>query len=199
MGFGGHEELLLIYYLLLIIDYLPFTNLGRLALSPCCAAAYDMHTEMLPSPAGGLCLPSGKHTGILTYFLTIVNKKMTKKQLFLARPLTSEITNIHLTYTSHRGRHLWAASYFTLLNIEILSWPSLGPAYKQNHGRKVEANSMHNQKLTISTPRVERIYHRNFNLYFLTPLVVTALSCYKFPLLLSGCNHILVCSKDSYS
>jgi len=29
--------------------------LGWLALSPCCAAAYDMQTEMLSSPAGGLC------------------------------------------------------------------------------------------------------------------------------------------------
>jgi len=26
-----------------------------MALSPCCAAAYDMQTEMSSSPAGGLC------------------------------------------------------------------------------------------------------------------------------------------------
>jgi len=29
--------------------------LGWLALSPCCAAAYDMQTEMSSPPAGGLC------------------------------------------------------------------------------------------------------------------------------------------------
>jgi len=51
--------MLMIYYLLLIIDYLPFKNLGWLALSPCCAATYDMQTEMSSSPAGGLCLPAG--------------------------------------------------------------------------------------------------------------------------------------------
>jgi len=34
------------------------------------------------SPAGGLCLPAGKHTGILTIFQTLINKKMDKKQLF---------------------------------------------------------------------------------------------------------------------
>jgi len=33
---------------------LEFTNLGWLALSPCCAAAYDMQTEMSSSPTGGL-------------------------------------------------------------------------------------------------------------------------------------------------
>jgi len=32
-----------------------FANLGLLALSPCCAADYDMQTEMSSSPAGGLC------------------------------------------------------------------------------------------------------------------------------------------------
>jgi len=35
-----------------------------------------MQTEMSSSPAGGLCLPAGKHVGILTYFQTISNKKM---------------------------------------------------------------------------------------------------------------------------
>jgi len=40
-------------------------DLGRLALSSCYAAAYDMQTEMSFSPAGGLCLLSGKHIGIL--------------------------------------------------------------------------------------------------------------------------------------
>jgi len=42
-----------------------------------------MQTEMSSSPTGGLCLPAGKHVGILTVFQTIVNKKMTKKALFL--------------------------------------------------------------------------------------------------------------------
>jgi len=43
-----------------------------------------MQTEMSSSPAGGLRLPAGKHTSILTDFQTIVNKKITKKELFLA-------------------------------------------------------------------------------------------------------------------
>jgi len=45
----------------------------------------DMKSEMskLSSPTGGLCLLSGKHTGILTYFQTIVNKKMSIKAPFL--------------------------------------------------------------------------------------------------------------------
>ena len=34
------------------------------------------------SPTGGLCLPSGKHAIRLTYYQTIVNKKMTKNELF---------------------------------------------------------------------------------------------------------------------
>jgi len=33
---------------------LEFTNMRLLALSPCCAAAYDMRTEMSSSPTGGL-------------------------------------------------------------------------------------------------------------------------------------------------
>ena len=36
-----------------------------------------------PSPTGGLRLPAGKHTSILTEFQTKVNKKM-KKSLFFA-------------------------------------------------------------------------------------------------------------------
>jgi len=34
------------------------------------------------APTGGLCLPLGKHTGILTYFQTKINKKITQKELF---------------------------------------------------------------------------------------------------------------------
>jgi len=41
----------------------------------------------ISSPAGGLCLPAGKHTGILIYYQTIVNKKTTKKTFFFARSL----------------------------------------------------------------------------------------------------------------
>jgi len=41
-----------------------------------------MQSEMSPR-LGGLCLLSGKHAGILTYFKTKVKKKMTKKALFL--------------------------------------------------------------------------------------------------------------------
>jgi hypothetical protein len=35
-----------------------------------------MQTEMSSSPAGDLCLPTGQHAGILTFFQTKVNKKM---------------------------------------------------------------------------------------------------------------------------
>jgi hypothetical protein len=38
----------------------------------------DMHTEMSSSPAGGLRLPAGKHTGILIYYQTIVKEKKKK-------------------------------------------------------------------------------------------------------------------------
>jgi len=38
------------------------------------------------SPAGGLCLPISKHTGILMYYQTIVNKKINKKALFFGCP-----------------------------------------------------------------------------------------------------------------
>jgi len=36
-------------------------------------------SPLYPAPTGGLCLPSGKHTGILTHFQTKVNKKTAKK------------------------------------------------------------------------------------------------------------------------
>ncbi len=58
--------------------------LGRLALSPCGLATYDMQTEMSSLPAGGLCLPAGKHTGILTFFKHKSTKKA-KKTPFLGR------------------------------------------------------------------------------------------------------------------
>jgi len=38
------------------------------------------------SPAGVWRLPLSKHTSILTYYQTKVNKKMTKNELFLAIP-----------------------------------------------------------------------------------------------------------------
>jgi len=37
-------------------------------------------------PLGGLCLPIGKHSGILTNFQTKVNKKMTKNCQNFAHP-----------------------------------------------------------------------------------------------------------------
>ncbi|MBW8041573.1 MAG: hypothetical protein FVQ85_16475 [Planctomycetes bacterium] len=43
-------------------------------------------TPLKPSPTGGLRLPAGKHTGILTDFQTKVNKKMAKKELFFGHP-----------------------------------------------------------------------------------------------------------------
>jgi len=46
------------------------------------------------SPAGGLFLPDGKHTGILTMFQTKVNKKTVKKQLFLAALFHIEIRTL---------------------------------------------------------------------------------------------------------
>ena len=85
-GFGIFD----IYDFLLTIDYWVIwipdydirgqARLGWLALSPCCAAAYDMQNEML-------CLPAGKYMGILTLLQTIVNKKMNRKALFLAAPI----------------------------------------------------------------------------------------------------------------
>jgi hypothetical protein len=53
-----------------------------------------MQTEMPSSPTGGLCLPTGKHAGILTLFQTIVNKKMDKKHFFLAALFHSEIRTL---------------------------------------------------------------------------------------------------------
>ena len=38
-----------------------------------------------PAPTGGLRLPAGKHTSILTEYQTIVKKKI-KKTLFLKKP-----------------------------------------------------------------------------------------------------------------
>jgi len=66
--------------------------LGQLALSPCCAAAYDMQTEMSSLPTGGLYLPISKHVGILTYYQTIVKKKMKKKHFFWSSPATALLT-----------------------------------------------------------------------------------------------------------
>jgi len=43
-------------------------------------------SPLYPAPTGGLRLPAGKHTGILTGYQTIVNKKMTKKELFFGHP-----------------------------------------------------------------------------------------------------------------
>ena len=53
-------------------------DLGLLALRPCHAVAYDMQSEMSSSPTGGLRLPAGKHTSILTDFQTMVKKKIKK-------------------------------------------------------------------------------------------------------------------------
>jgi hypothetical protein len=39
-------------------------------------------SPLYPAPTGGLRLPAGKHTGILTDFQTIDNKKITKNELF---------------------------------------------------------------------------------------------------------------------
>ncbi|MFB0553795.1 MAG: hypothetical protein ACETWQ_10830 [Phycisphaerae bacterium] len=55
-----------------------------------------MQTEMSSSPTGGLCLPAGKHTGILMQYQTLVNKKMAKKQLFLAALFPIEIRTLSL-------------------------------------------------------------------------------------------------------
>jgi hypothetical protein len=42
---------------------------------------YSCGSPRNPSPAGGLRLPAGKHTSILTYFQTIVNKKNNPKKV----------------------------------------------------------------------------------------------------------------------
>jgi len=41
-----------------------------------------MQTEMSSSPADGLCLPAGKHVGILIYLQTMSTKKRIKKHFF---------------------------------------------------------------------------------------------------------------------
>ena len=71
-------------------------GLGRMALSPCCAAAYDMHTKMSSSPAGGLRLPTGKHAGILTYIQTMSTKKRPKRNFFWLTFFNIEIRTIYL-------------------------------------------------------------------------------------------------------
>jgi hypothetical protein len=43
----------------------------------------DVRFSAKPCACGRLRLPSGKHTNILTYYQTIVNKKMTKKDFFV--------------------------------------------------------------------------------------------------------------------
>ena len=48
-----------------------------------------MQTEMSSPPTGGLCLLSGKHTGILTHFLTIVKGKRPKMNFFWPPPLAA--------------------------------------------------------------------------------------------------------------
>jgi len=47
-----------------------------------------MQTEMSSAPTGGLCLPTGKHMGILTIFQTKVKRK-TKKSSFFTHLLTN--------------------------------------------------------------------------------------------------------------
>jgi len=42
------------------------------------------------SPNGGLCLPLGKHAGILMYFQTMSTEKTNKKALFLATELDTD-------------------------------------------------------------------------------------------------------------
>jgi hypothetical protein len=39
-------------------------------------------SPLYPAPAGGLCLPSGKHAGIITQIQAKVNTKTAKKVLF---------------------------------------------------------------------------------------------------------------------
>ena len=86
-----------------------------LALSPCGLATYDMQTEMSSSPTGGLCLPAGKHTGILTQYQTQSTKKWTKSNFFLAALFLSEIRTLSPII------YLKNAEFLALAGIEVLS------------------------------------------------------------------------------
>jgi len=61
-----------------------------------------MQTEMSSSPAGGLCLPAGKHTGILTYYQILSTKKWPKKNFFWSPALRSAATP-KVVSTRHGG------------------------------------------------------------------------------------------------
>jgi len=61
-------------------SYSPFNNDAFWRVS---ADTKTCGSPLYLSPTGGLCLPAGKHAGILTLFQTIVNKKMNKKHFFL--------------------------------------------------------------------------------------------------------------------
>ena len=92
--------------------YLLIRKRGRLALRPCCAAAYDMPFDcapfdrlragrtggspLNPAPTGDLRLPADKHTGILTDFQTKGKKKMKKKCFFW--PFEFDFTDLNKTY-----------------------------------------------------------------------------------------------------
>ena len=50
-----------------------------------------------PVPAGVIRMFSGKHADILTEFQTLANKKMTKKEIFLAEDSVSKNNEIRTT------------------------------------------------------------------------------------------------------
>jgi len=65
-------------------------------------------------PTGGLCLPAGKHTGILTYIQTLSTKKRSKSNLFLVKLFPIEIRTLYYIIS------LNCAEFLVLTGIEGL-------------------------------------------------------------------------------
>ncbi len=53
-----------------------------------------MQTEMSSSPIGGLCLPTGKHAGILTYIQTQSQQKNDQKSTFFVILSRSDLISV---------------------------------------------------------------------------------------------------------
>jgi len=82
-------------------------------------------------PPGGLCLPAGKHTGILTQFQTIVNKKKAKKKVLTGILLNSSITEVTKEKVRERKKLLTPreAKYAGLFMRNLLLWRLLATGY----------------------------------------------------------------------
>ncbi|MGB2808713.1 MAG: hypothetical protein WBC22_13295, partial [Sedimentisphaerales bacterium] len=75
-------------------------------------------SPLYPLPTGGLRLPTGKHTGILTDFQTEYKKKM-KKSAFFA--ITAEARTNAKFYRAFRGKGQSASARVVLNGLEFVS------------------------------------------------------------------------------